>query len=227
VWPGAGRDLLPTVLSPLTGAPWERAKVDPGATAAHTVGANYRCGGGRGRALDGRRRRTVLAALALVPLHRAQAATAVGPKAYYLALGDWLAFGYQPNLDSSHGYANAFYTDLHARGTSQLVNIGCPGETSVTFTNGGCSYWRMRKTYYSGSQLNAAVNFISSHTGKVSPVTLDIGANDLLPEIDGCTCAIASNWSTVLSTFDTNFRPVLQQLQTALGGKGDPVVVDY
>src|SRR5579885_1869040 len=39
----------------------------------------------------------------------------VGPKAYYLALGDSLAFGYQPNLNWAGGYASDFYTNLQAR----------------------------------------------------------------------------------------------------------------
>jgi hypothetical protein len=47
----------------------------------------------------------LLLALAFIP-ERAHASGAfVGPKSRYLALGDSLAFGFQPDLDWSHGYA--------------------------------------------------------------------------------------------------------------------------
>ena len=35
--------------------------------------------------------------------------------------------------------------------------------------------------YPSGSQLNEAVAFLEAHAGAVTLVTIDIGANDLLP----------------------------------------------
>jgi lysophospholipase L1-like esterase len=150
----------------------------------------------------------VLVVALVAPRGKVGAATLVGPKAYYLALGDSLAFGYQPNFDWSDGYANDFYKDLQGHGTTSLVNMACIGETSTTFRNGGCPYSYLRKTFYTGSQLNAAVNFIKYHAGKVSPVTLDIGANDMLPLVDPSTCQVSSSWPTALSTFHTNFtRP--------------------
>jgi len=33
----------------------------------------------------------------------------IGPKQHYLALGDSLAFGYQPNQDYSHGYVPGLF----------------------------------------------------------------------------------------------------------------------
>jgi hypothetical protein len=36
--------------------------------------------------------------------------------------------------------------------------------------------------FYTGLQLKAAVSYITGHAGTVSPVSLDIGANDLLPD---------------------------------------------
>ncbi|HEX6507435.1 MAG TPA: SGNH/GDSL hydrolase family protein [Chloroflexota bacterium] len=163
----------------------------------------------------------------LAPQARAgHAATAVGAKAYYLALGDSLGFGYQPNFDFSHGYANDLYTHLQPTAKS-FTNLGCPGETSGTFINGGCPYWYLRKTFYLGSQLSAALSFIKSHAGQVSPVTLDLGANDMLPLINKSTCAVSSSWQTSLSAFDTNFRLVLSRLKSQLNGTGDLVVMNY
>src|SRR2546423_552795 len=59
----------------------------------------------------------------------------VGPKQHYLALGDSLAFGYQPKLNYSHGYVDDFFSNLKSHGVKDVANMGCPGETSVTFLN--------------------------------------------------------------------------------------------
>lgn len=155
------------------------------------------------------------------------AATTAGPKTYYLALGDSLAYGYQPDLDIVHGYADDFYTDLRAHGTRSLTNLACPGETTGTFIHGGCRYWWSRKTLYVGSQLHAALAFIASHLGRVSPVTIDIGANDMLAAFNPSTCTVDANWRTVLSTFDSNFTFILGQLRSALQRRGDLVAMNY
>jgi lysophospholipase L1-like esterase len=156
-----------------------------------------------------------------------QASAYVGPKAYYLALGDSLAFGYQPNLVFNQGYADDFSANLKSHGGKYYTNMGCAGETTTTFLNGGCPYWYLRKTFYTGSQMKAALSFLKSHSGQVSPVTLDIGANDLLPDVDGSTCAISPNWTNDLATFNTNFVNIVNQLSSALNGKGDLIVMNY
>jgi lysophospholipase L1-like esterase len=164
--------------------------------------------------------------LAALPAGRpgAGAGAAAGPKAYYLALGDSLAFGYQPDLNFSQGYANDFYRYLQPRGTSHLINMGCPGATTASFINGRCL---LAKYSYTGSQLSAALSFIRQHAGQVSPVTLDIGANDVLPLLNTSTCTVATNYPTVLSTFAANFSMILSQLRTALNGTGDLFVMNY
>lgn len=62
-----------------------------------------------------------------------------GPRPqHYLALGDFLAYGFQPNDDHTHGYVDDFFTFLQSRGGVQdHQNLGCPGETSSTFISGG------------------------------------------------------------------------------------------
>src|SRR6266700_3345067 len=95
----------------------------------------------------------------------------VGPKQHYLALGDSLAFGVQPNGDFTHGYVNDLFQTLHDEGTKDVKNLGCPGETSSTFINGGCPF----APQGTPSQLASAMAFLLAHPGKVSPVTLDIG----------------------------------------------------
>src|SRR3954466_6984582 len=66
----------------------------------------------------------------------------VGPRPqHYLALGDSLAYGFQPNGDHTHGYVDDFFTFLQNQGVQDHQNLGCPGETSSSFINGGkCPY---------------------------------------------------------------------------------------
>jgi lysophospholipase L1-like esterase len=156
----------------------------------------------------------------------------VGPKKYYLALGDSLAFGYQPDLNFKQGYADDFFSNLKGHGVKNLANMGCPEETSSTFMNGGCPYTFLHKYFYLGAQLNAAVNYLHNHAGQVSPVTLDIGANDVLGDINTSNCTVSSNFESDLTNLDTNLTgTILPQLKTALTVKGkltgDLVMMNY
>jgi lysophospholipase L1-like esterase len=98
---------------------------------------------------------------------------------YYLALGDSLSRGVQPNaggisVETAQGYPNLVYARVRAaHPTLRLAQLGCPGETTVTMAHGGIC------RYPGGSQLAAAVAFLRAHRGHVLLVTIDIGANDL------------------------------------------------
>ncbi len=157
----------------------------------------------------------------------------VGPQQRYLAIGDSLAFGYQPDLNYDDGYADDFYHNLQSHGVTSIANLGCPGETSVTLINGGCPVPLLRKFPYLGSQLNAALFYLALHPGQVSPVTLDIGANDLLRDINKSTCVInTTKFASDLATLDANLTGViLPKLHNALvvNGKltGDLLVMNY
>jgi lysophospholipase L1-like esterase len=156
----------------------------------------------------------------------------VGPEKYYLALGDSLAFGYQPDLNFNQGYVDDFFSNLKGHGVKTLANMGCPEETSSTFINGGCPYAYLHKYFYLGAQLKAAVNYLHNHAGQVSPVTLDIGANDLLGDINTSNCTISSNYNTDLAILDSNLTgTILPQLEAALTVKGkltgDLVMMNY
>ena len=100
------------------------------------------------------------------------------PASYYLALGDSLSQGVQPNLHGATvstpaGYPDQLYAMLHpSRPGLQLVKLGCAGETTATMIHGGTC------RYAGGSQLAAAVGFLHAHRGHMSLITLDIGAND-------------------------------------------------
>jgi lysophospholipase L1-like esterase len=97
---------------------------------------------------------------------------------YYLALGDSLAQGVQPDASgvsvmTRDGYPDQVYAALGpSRPGLKLVKLGCPGETTTSMINGGICRYR------GGSQLAAAVAFLQAHRGRVLLVTLDIGAND-------------------------------------------------
>lgn len=98
---------------------------------------------------------------------------------YYLALGDSLSVGYQPGRgETAHGYVDVLARRLKkdALPYLQLRNVGCPGETSRSLITGERSLCR----YTAGSQLDAAVGFLTAHAGEVAFVTIDVGANDLV-----------------------------------------------
>jgi lysophospholipase L1-like esterase len=176
----------------------------------------------------------VLLAVALPALlpaahHSARAAVSTGlagPRAYYLALGDSLAFGFQPNLTNGAGYVPAFFAHLQTLGTQAVADMGCTGETTITFINGGCRDGTLLPPHYrySGPQLSAALQYIKAHPGQVSPVTIDIGADDF--SIDQATCAVSA-FTTTLQTVQANYTAILGQLKTALGGTGDLIAMTY
>src|SRR5260221_12365405 len=91
----------------------------------------------------------ISAPVALAASH-VQRLSLVGPKQYYLALGDSLPFGYQPNLDYDDGYADDFFSNLQSHVEQKLGNLGCPGETSGTLIDGVFPYPFLRKYFYLG-----------------------------------------------------------------------------
>jgi lysophospholipase L1-like esterase len=145
-------------------------------------------------------------------------AAAQAPPVYYLALGDSLAQGVQPNaagasVATGDGYPDQVYAALHrSHPTLKLVKLGCPGETTVSMINGGSCH------YGSGSQLKAAAAFLQEHRGRVLLVTLDIGAND--PEACGgqpsfsqlAVCAVRGVPSAV-----THLATITARLKAAAG----------
>jgi lysophospholipase L1-like esterase len=115
------------------------------------------------------------------------------PKQHYLALGDSLAFGFQFDIfnhhfpsvppELFHGYVDDFSQMLQRiRPGIRTTNYGCVGETTNTFIHGGCLYtaqgFQLHNSY-SGSQLDAAITFLRAHPGQVSPITFNLGGNDL------------------------------------------------
>jgi lysophospholipase L1-like esterase len=129
---------------------------------------------------------------------------------YYLALGDSLSQGVQPDaagtsVPTGQGYPDQLYAVLHrSQPALRLVKLGCPGETTATMIHGGICRYR------GGSQLAAAVAFLNAHRGHVVLITIDIGAND--PE----DCGIKLSLSSLTSCVGTDVPDAIGNLGTIL-----------
>lgn len=135
---------------------------------------------------------------------------------YYLALGDSISYGYQPDLNFTAGFADDVFHDLQHANVSAVVNYACGGETTTTMIQGHCVGRILKHDPYFGAQLAAALNFLHSHAGEVNPITLDIGANDVLQDWDVSTCSPAPAAQADLATLDANLtQTILPQLVAA------------
>ncbi|MGZ3640109.1 MAG: SGNH/GDSL hydrolase family protein [Ktedonobacterales bacterium] len=154
---------------------------------------------------------------------------------YYMVLGNSLSFGYQPNLDFSSGFADDIFNDIRTAGVTAVVNYACSGESTETMIHGGCVARFAHKGSYTGPQLQAAVNFLTNarNQGRASPVTLEIGANDVFADFDESTCSIGPNADADLATLDANLTETIlptlvQALTTPKGTRaGDLHLLNY
>lgn len=136
-----------------------------------------------------------IAVAALAPTV-AQAAKSKSGKRFYLALGDSLSVGVQPDsngvsVETNQGYANqlrAIEAKTKRYKGVKLYDLGCGGETTVSLLGmspqAHCQYKGDKRLGYNsvprGSQIAAATKFFKTHRGQVLFVTIDIGANDIL-----------------------------------------------
>jgi lysophospholipase L1-like esterase len=141
------------------------------------------------------------------------------PQSYYLALGDSITFGIQPDRGTrpstfDTGYVDVFAARLRKLSPKlQVVNYGCPGESTVTFTRGGCDWLAEGNKLHDafrGSQLRAALSFLRAHRGQVSPITVALWGNDVLPLSEKGKRA-----PSVIASFATRFGSILRQLRAA------------
>jgi lysophospholipase L1-like esterase len=162
----------------------------------------------------------------------AQAADA-GPH-YYLALGGSDSVGFQPTEDVPHGaptdegYADDLLSTEQDRWPDlRLVQLGCPGETTLGMLDGG------DRCHASASQVSLAVAFLRQHPSTVL-VTVDVGFNDVVHcmrerEVDASCVELA------LSNVRTQLPQILAALRLAGGptlhivgvGHYDPYLASY
>jgi lysophospholipase L1-like esterase len=140
---------------------------------------------------------------------------------YYLALGDSLSVGVQPNgfgksVPTPQGYANQLYSALRVSDPGlRLAKLGCSGETTRTMIDGGiCSY-------PAGSQLSQAVSFLRAHRDHVSLITIDIGAND--PAACATRRSIGAVISCVTATFPQSVRNLTKIMNAIRAAAGSGV----
>ncbi|HEY5193578.1 MAG TPA: SGNH/GDSL hydrolase family protein [Solirubrobacteraceae bacterium] len=159
------------------------------------------------------------------------------PQLSYLALGDSLAFGYsQAKFESllptenpaeyNTGYVDDFAHVLKLGDPKlQVINDGCPGETTESFIKGPCEYqlaFPLHHPYVGGptsSQLSDALTYLKAHPGTVNPITLDIGANDALGVIEH-TCekkveCVVKEAPALFAHIATNLGLILTDLRGA------------
>ncbi|WIG60798.1 MAG: hypothetical protein OJF49_003546 [Ktedonobacterales bacterium] len=136
---------------------------------------------------------------------------------YYLALGDSLTFGYQPDFNFTSGFADDVFGDIQKTGVTDLINYACAGDSTTTMIEGGCPVRLIHHDAYTGAQLDATLSFMRSHRGQINPVTLDIGSNDVLKDFDLATCQPTSTVNADLDTMDANLtHTIFPQLLDAL-----------
>jgi len=142
---------------------------------------------------------------------------------YYLALGDSLAWGYQPNsagvgIKSGHGYADDLAADLRQHGDRRLKydNLSCPGETTGTMLDGGCPLLAGSGQSYT-VQETAAVAFLKAHRHARILVTLDIGANNIDTCVNSDGTLDATCIEQGISEAGTQLPEILGELKAAAG----------
>jgi lysophospholipase L1-like esterase len=147
----------------------------------------------------------------------AGAAQTQGSVPYYVDLGGSASVGFQPTAarptgqPTDTGYSNDLQTIEQTRWHDlQLVEFGCPGETTGSFISGGDRCRPAGQT-----QLAEAVAFLHAHPSTVL-ITVDLGFND----IERCLAFHAVEETCLtqrLDVIDQQLPPILAALRAAAG----------
>ena len=151
------------------------------------------------------------------------------PKQYYLALGDSIAYGFQRSKYDAGLPASAFDTGYVDRFAARLrliqpglrvVNYSCPGESTRSFTAEPCGSLSLEQFHdaYTGTQLDAAVAFLRTHPGEVSPITLTLWGNDVrlfIADCNGDLACVQNGAFTFLRDFSDRLAYILGALREA------------
>ena len=121
-----------------------------------------------------------------------------------------------------HGFVDRLGVDLRSiEPTITTVNYGCPGESTVTFIQGGRP-WRSQgyplHNDFAGYQLDAAVAFLQAHPGDVSPITISLVLNDVQQFIADCAfdpVCIQQGAAATTRQITTNLATILKRLRAS------------
>ncbi len=165
---------------------------------------------------------TLATTLLAGPAVRGALAASSRPQAY-LALGNSVAFGFNPLLDRSNADNFIGYPSPVAAALKEsLTNASCPGETSshfisLTGSDLDCGAYRANfplHVTYSTAQLDFADAFLTSHP-MTQVVSIDIGANDLFVLVNGC--GGSANVGCILAGFPGMLATLSANLDTIYG----------
>jgi len=146
----------------------------------------------------------------------------------YLALGDSIAFGFDPLVDLRAKQVSGYPELLAADRGLEVTNLACPGEASGGFMSptGADNHCREnREAYplhvdYTGTQLRAAVEYLE-RTPDTQLVTIDLGANDVFLLDHVChrdiACVLAEFVATA-SAYSRNLDFIFRELRRVYKG---------
>lgn len=172
----------------------------------------------------------IAVALALAAVSTAATAARPRPQRFYLALGDSLTYGMQPDKASRNlppsgfhtGYVDVVAARLRALNPRmKVVNYGCPGESTVTFTQGKCPWLAdgmKLHAPFTGTQMQAALAFLRAHPRDVNPITLTLWGNDVFAAFDRCRVTLAcvkSRSPQVIAAIAGHLGAILRRLRAA------------
>jgi lysophospholipase L1-like esterase len=159
----------------------------------------------------------------------------------YLALGDSVAFGFDPLVSPADatnfvGYPEALASSLPLT----LTNASCPGEASGGFISvssaldNGCRPYRaffpLHVSYpVSQSQLDFAIGFLREHQ-QTKLITIDIGANDLFILEGACAgniSCVQANLPTLLARLRENLSTIYTRVRNEGHFRGRLVALTY
>ncbi|KOX17916.1 hypothetical protein ADK67_37635 [Saccharothrix sp. NRRL B-16348] len=137
----------------------------------------------------------------------------------YVSLGDSYATGYRPAGAAAGTGRDGFAYLVAERSDLRLINLACSGATSAQLrAEPGCAPGNRGPDApdpAGRTQLDAAVQALREHQGRIGLVTVVIGGNDLAPCVqaqDALACA-----SQAVAAVRTNLAATLPALREAAG----------
>jgi lysophospholipase L1-like esterase len=178
--------------------------------------------------MKGRMRTSLLACLVATGCAASpEAEVQTDDSAAYLALGDSVAFGYDPLVADKTAVVG--YPELLAQRLGLTVtNASCPGEATggfISSTGNDNNCRENRQEYplhigYDGTQLAFAIEFLREHPN-TQLVTIDIGGNDASKLNDTCagdTGCVLGGFLNMLMEYGNNLDTIFGELRKVYDG---------